>query len=179
MVSAVFHWYPLNDLASVVQKVDNTIPGLKIHSGLLLVMSTVGRNFRTVTSLYWLVKILKIIWQYLEPSRQTSKNTILKKRCLSSSNIIVWKCFFFLVSYLCVESKWLANWKFVKTNGYLGQTMCIILSPSIHWVNLYPLISLLLFRWIVIYLVHGAIQHWATVIGWREKTGRQGLKSES
>lgn len=95
MVSAVFHWYPLKDLASVVQQVENAIPGLKIHSGLLLVMSTVGRNFRTVTSLYWLVKILKIIWWYLEPSRQTSKNTILKKRCLSSWNIIVWKCFFF------------------------------------------------------------------------------------
>lgn len=52
MVSAVFRWYPLKDLASAVQKVDNTIPGLKIHSGLLLVMSTVGRNFSTVTSLY-------------------------------------------------------------------------------------------------------------------------------
>ena len=35
MVSAVFRWYPLKDLASVVQKVDNAIPVLKIHSGLL------------------------------------------------------------------------------------------------------------------------------------------------
>ena len=52
MVSAVFRWYPLKDLASAVQKVDNTIPGLKIHSGLLLVMLTVGRNFSMVMSLY-------------------------------------------------------------------------------------------------------------------------------
>lgn len=52
MVSAVFCWYPLKDLASVVQQVENAIPGLKIHSGLLLVMLTVGRNFSTVTSLY-------------------------------------------------------------------------------------------------------------------------------
>ena len=108
MVSAVFHWYPLNDLASVVQKVDNTIPVLKIHSGLLLIMLTVGRNFSTVTSLYWLVKILKIIWWYLEPTSWTSKNTILKKRCLSSWNIIVWKCFFFFFSgliFIC----WIKN----------------------------------------------------------------------
>ena len=52
MVSTVFRWYPLKDLASVVQKVDNAIPGLKIHSGLLLVMLTVGRNFSMVMSLY-------------------------------------------------------------------------------------------------------------------------------
>lgn len=52
MVSAVFRWYLLKDLTSVVQQVDNVIPGLKIHSGLLLVMLTVGGNFSTVTSLY-------------------------------------------------------------------------------------------------------------------------------
>ena len=80
MVSAVFHWYPLNDLASVVQKVDNTIPGLKIHSGLLLVMSTVGRNFRTVTSLYWLVKILKIIWCTLNLLAEQAKTQFKKKK---------------------------------------------------------------------------------------------------
>jgi len=52
------------------------------------------------------------------------------------------KMLFFLVSYLCVQSK--------KT----------FLSPSIHSsLNLYLFISLLLFHWIVIYLVHGAIQH--------------------
>ena len=48
MVSAVFRWYPLKDLASVVQEVDNAIPGLKIHSGILLVIFTVGRNFRNI-----------------------------------------------------------------------------------------------------------------------------------
>ena len=79
MVSAVFHWYPLNDLASVVQKVDNTIPVLKIHSGLLLVMLTVGRNFRIVTSLYWLVKILKIIWCTLNLLAEQAKTQFLKK----------------------------------------------------------------------------------------------------
>ena len=52
MVSAVFRWYPLKDLASIVQQVENAIPGLKIRCGLLLVMLTVGRNFSTVTSLY-------------------------------------------------------------------------------------------------------------------------------
>ena len=52
MVSRVFRWYPLKDLASVVQQVDNAIPGLRIHSGLLLVMLTVGRNLSTVTSFY-------------------------------------------------------------------------------------------------------------------------------
>ena len=40
------------------------------------------------------------------------------------------------------------------------------LSPSIQSsLNLYRLISLILFRWIVIYLVHGTIQHRANVIG--------------
>ena len=52
MVSAVFCWYPLKDLASVVQQVENAIPVLKIHSGLLLVMLTVRRNLSTVTSFY-------------------------------------------------------------------------------------------------------------------------------
>ena len=125
MVSAVFCWYPLKDLASVVQQVDNAIPGLKIHSGLLLVMLTVRTNLSTVTSFYWLVKILKIIWCTLNLVAEQAKTQCKKK---DACPLETWYCenvFFFLVSYLCVESKWLANWKFVKTNGHLGQTMCI------------------------------------------------------
>lgn len=130
MVSAVFRWYPLKDLASAVQKVDNTIPGLKIHSGLLLVMSTVGRNFRTVTSLYWLVKILKIIWCTLNLLAEQAKTQFKKKKMLVLlKHNSVKKFFFFLVSYLCVESK-INDW---QTESLSRQMVILARQCALFW----------------------------------------------
>ena len=38
---------------------------------------------------------------------------------------MVWKFFFFLVTYLHVQSKWPANRKFLRTNGHLSRTLSV------------------------------------------------------
>ena len=74
------------------------------------------------------------------------------------------KMFFFFWSHIYVLNQ--NDWQNESLSRQMVILVCknvhwpvVILSPSIPWINLYPLISLLLFRWIVIYLVHGTIQH--------------------
>ena len=50
-----------------------------------------------------------------------------KQKWLSSWKKMVWKWIFLLVTsrYLFVHSKWLANHKFVQTNGHLSRTLSV------------------------------------------------------
>ena len=58
---------------------------------------------------------MKITWTY-QPNKQKLN---LKKGYSFSWNVMLWKCFLFLVAYLGVWTKRLWNWKYVQANGHL------------------------------------------------------------